>query len=168
MSKLLENGPMTSEEADDLRRQLGQKERLVESLERDLRDAQQETKDERDRSANAKKALAAVRHQLQPLFTSLRLLFGELDTVDIPDSFVGGKPATGAPQNNSVWESQKRRFPGRPADIIDALLERPGMTTQALATTLRADVRTISRNIFVLNKAGLIEKNGSQFFLKEL
>ena len=167
-TKLLENSPLSSEEAEDLRRQLAQKERLIASLEDDLRASQQETKDERDKSATAKRALANVRQTLQPLFTSLRVLFGELDAAGIETPGNGTPAAAGPTASGGIWVAQKRRFPGRPADIIDALLERPGMTTQALATTIRAAVRTITRNIFVLNKAGLVQKNGSQFFLKEL
>jgi hypothetical protein len=45
---------------------------------------------------------------------------------------------------------------------------RPNMNTTELATANRSDPRTITKAIYILSKAGLIEKNGGRFSLKQI
>jgi CheY-like chemotaxis protein len=99
------------------------------------------------------------RNQLSSILQGLRTVFGGGQVESVPAASATSQPK---------WEAQKRLFPGRPADLIDLLLTRPNMNTTEIATALRSDPRTITKVIFILNKAGLIDKNGGRFSLKQI
>lgn len=120
------------------------------------------------------RALAALRRQLTPLYQALQSVFGELDAVGVempttaaaPD---GVEPA--APANArvaAVWESWKAKLPGKPAEFISILLDHGEMSHAQLKIAGRCGSDTVYRTITKLNGAGLINKNGGRFSLKQL
>lgn len=114
---------------------------------------------------DAARALSALRKQLTPLYHALQAVFGEIDAAGVDDD---APMAGGSPRTSAVWESWKSRLPGGPAKIIDALLLHGDMNTQQLAIATGVHRNSIPHMIFKLNKAGLLNKNGGRFSLKQL
>lgn len=112
-------------------------------------------------------AIAALRKQLTPLHLALKAVFGELDGAGLGSTEADtGSSANG--RTAAIWDSWKSKFPGKPAQIIDALLLHGQMTQSQIAIAIRSDRRNVPPMIFKLNKAGLLQKNGGVFSLKAL
>lgn len=134
----------------------------VRDLEAQLRDAQREIVQARRESGHA---LTALRRQLSPLYRALQAVFGELDAAGVDEA----PAASGAvnSRTSAVWESWKSKL-GAAGKLIDALLVHGEMNTQQLAIATGLHRTTIPKHIYTLNKAGLINKNGGRFSLKQL
>ena len=118
---------------------------------------------------DANRALSALRRQLSPLYKALQAVFGELDTAGVEDETAAFNQRS--PRNErtaAIWESWKSRMPGGPAKIIDALLLQSDMNTQQLAIATGVHRNSIPAMIYKLNKAGLLNKNGGRFSVKQL
>jgi hypothetical protein len=76
-------------------------------------------------------------------------------------------PQAGRP---GVWDSWKRKFPGKCADMIDALLEHGELSRFSLASLTAQNPRSGSynQNIYKLNKHELIVKRGDKIALRAL
>jgi uncharacterized protein YlxW (UPF0749 family) len=113
--------------------------------------------------AEAAQSLAALRKQLNPLYRALQGVFGELDAIGVDDA---------APQSNSrtaaVWEAWKSKIGGQPAQLIDAFLLHGEMTSGQIAIAIGISPKNVAQVVHKLNKAGLIQKNGGKFSLKQL
>lgn len=140
-------------------------------LKRELSDAELRA----DRaSEDATRALSNLRRQLGPLYRALQMVFGELDAAGVVDA-PGEPPAAGrtsaasAPDSrvSAVWDAWKSKM-GTAAKIIDALQIHGELNTQQLAVVVGLHRTTIPALILKLNKAGLINKNGGRFSLKQL
>lgn len=136
----------------------------VERLQDDLSHARAALTEERKRSAASARGLVRVKQQLEPLYNSLRALFGEIEDVGVSES---AGPAINSRQG-AVWESWKTKLGGGTAKVIDALLLHGEMNTTQLSIATGLHRTTIPALIFKLNKASLINKNGGKFSLKEL
>lgn len=109
-------------------------------------------------------AIARLRAQLSPLYSALHGVFGEMDAIgDAPDvaPLIDGR-------KKAVWESWKSKLGGSTAKVIDALLLHGEMNTQQVAIAIGLHRTTIPALIYKLNQAGLLNKNGGKFSLKEL
>lgn len=114
--------------------------------------------------------VATLRRQLQPLYSALQAIFGEMDGMG-----VGSEETTTTSQGGlddrqkKVWEAWKTRLGVSAAKIIDALMTHGELNTQQLTIATGLHRSTVSTNgIYALNKAGLINKNGGKFSLKQL
>jgi hypothetical protein len=96
----------------------------------------------------------------------LQQVFGQLDTLGADDSATPASPA-GDPRIAAIWASWKSRM-GAAAPIIDALLVHGEMNTSQLAIAIQRSRKTVPALIFKLNRAGLLNKNGNRFSLKQL
>lgn len=102
-----------------------------------------------------------LRQILGPLYQALRSVMENLPVEDAP-------PADVSTRVSSVWQDWKNKL-GQPAPkIIDALLKHNELNTQQLAIACGLHRTSIPRGIWILNKAGLINKNGGRFSLKQL
>lgn len=115
-------------------------------------------------TTDAARALGALRRQLGPLYSALQMVFGELDSAGVSDA---GPSAPSNDRTKAVWDSWKGKM-GAAAKVIDALLLHGEMNTQQLAIACGVDRTTIPAYVMKLNKAGLINKNGGRFSLKQL
>lgn len=157
--RLLEGAvePLEDSRLDDLTEE-------VRELRRELSQAKAETAlAKRD----AGRALSALRKQLGPLYQALRMVFGELDAAGVDDGVSDAESQSADPRVAAVWASWKSRM-GSAAKIIDALLLHREMNTQQLAIATGLHRTTIPALIHKLNKAGLLNKNGGRFSLKQL
>jgi hypothetical protein len=110
------------------------------------------------------RSVAGLRRELSPLYNALRRLFGEIDNLGVED-----EPAPRVqPKTSAIWESWKRKLGGKPAEFIDILLEHGEMSAAQLKIAAHCGQRTVYDTIFKLNKAGLVNKNGGKFSLKQI
>lgn len=118
-------------------------------------------------SAEAKReaaqSVAALRKQLAPLYRALQGVFGEMDAMGVDDA----APAPSS-RTSAVWESWKSKMPGRTAQIIDALLLHGPLNSTQIAINIGIHRNNVPPLIHKLNKAGLIDKNGTKYSLKQL
>ena len=107
-------------------------------------------------------ALIRVRRQLQPLYTALSTLFG-----DLPES---NEPEERQPRHSTegVWGKWKQKLPGKPAEIIQALLEHGEMSVAQIRVAAHCGQQTVYDVTSKLNKLGLLNKNGGKYSLKQL
>lgn len=164
MHKLLEMGDPS--ELQLLRQRVEELEEEAEQLRGDL-------ERERSKSVVVKRAMTTLRGTLQPLYNGLRMVFGELDAAGIASEGTVGteSQSSSAPLDESRYAPWKTKFPGKTAEMIDALVRyEAGLTRKQLAGFVKIDPGSgsMSQCIFKLNKAGLIEKNGNLIRLRKL
>lgn len=146
----------------------------INSLRRELEEAEKradaaevEARAERRKREAMERGIASLRSTLRPLHEGLSMIFGEMEAMGIQDS-----PARASAQTpdrvSAVWESWKQRLGEGCAKVIDALLLHREMNTQQLAIATGYHRTTVPTYIHKLNKAGLLNKNGGRFSLKEL
>lgn len=142
---------------ESLQRELYQRNREIAELREELRQ-------ERGKANQVESGAAALRVFLRPLHSALLQVFGEMDNMgvsasssSVPDSRVA-----------AIWADWKQKFPGHPSKAIDALLLHGSMTQGQLRIAVGCATGTISNVVSILNKAGLINKNGGKISLKEL
>ncbi len=156
---LLNAGP-EADEATRLRREIA-------GLERELQDAKDEATTAKQASSDAIQAIRALRKQLEPLFTSMKMIFGEISRVDAQQA--GGSPSPDAVFSglSPKWEMMKQKLGGRSAEFID-LLQHGEMNAAQLRAAAHCDIKTAYSVIKRMRDAGLLNKNGGKFSLKEL
>lgn len=109
------------------------------------------------------RAVSALRKQLTPLYRALQSVFGEMESVGDD----AGVPVADS-RTAAIWQSWKARLGPQCGKIIDALLLQPDMNTTQLAIAIGTHRNNIPNLIFKLNKAGLLNKSGGRFSLKQL
>jgi hypothetical protein len=114
---------------------------------------------------------AALRTTLDPLYTALRAVMGEIEVIDPPDSPAPVAQAGGGVADSrvaEVWKSWKERLGPMCGKVIDALLLHGEMNTTQLSIAAQIHRTNVPKAIFKMNQAGLINKNGGRFSLKQL
>jgi hypothetical protein len=143
----------------------------IRRLESELRAARLEIQKANNEAATAIAAVTALRHQLSPLHRALRAIFGEIDLIAQPEavqSSAGASPVAADSRIAAVWTAWKEKLPGLPARFIDAMLTHGEMNAAQLSIAAPCHRANVSKIIYRLNKAGLINKNGDRFSLKQL
>lgn len=119
----------------------------------DLRDALAQVKLERD---TLKQATDGLRRLLAPLW-------GELQHIPQSATVVGTTVSGSDPR----LESAKKRMPGKPAELIDLLLEHGPMTVTNIIAIARWGKNSVYQTVSKLMKAGIVVNNGGRYTLKE-
>jgi len=92
-------------------------------------------------------------------------MFGEIELAVGEETFSAPASASGAAlqaaNGDPRWEHAKRQFPGKPAEIIDALLVQPPMTIVQLHKFCRMSYDTAKQAVRKLAGAGLIIREGN-------
>lgn len=157
MPQPLLEGRVEPEEVTWLRRE-------IVGLEAELKAA----KDERDMAKQAIQDSAHVirifRERFGPFFEFLKFLFGEASRVD---AGIGNASHASGGNLSPKWEMLKQKLGGRQAEFID-LLGHGEMTAAQLRAAAHCDIRTAYSVIEKMKGAGLVNKNGAKFSLKEI
>jgi hypothetical protein len=105
--------------------------------------------------------IRGLKSQLEPEYRAMQMLFEDLEQF--------GSNGSG-PANSEIWEPWKVKLGKRPAQMIDALLDRGELTRTQLATLTGQSPGSGSyaNNLSQLNKNGLLEKNGDKLSLSKL
>jgi hypothetical protein len=148
-------GRVQSDEVTRLKRE-------IVGLEQELRDARAEAQTAKQAAADSVAAVDAMRKQLEPEYTALRMLFGQIDRVDVPGN--GGAAAARGGTGARI-ESLKARFPGKAAEIIQLLAEHGQMSRSQLAAALHVAPQTVSDTVFRIKS--FLTKNGGMYSLRE-
>lgn len=147
----------------------------ITELEAELRKVRRE-RDDAERAAgraqeDTSRALAMLRQQLSPLYRALQAVFGELDAAGVPDTAPSAAPGAGPSADarvSAVWQAWKGRLSPACGKVIDALLLHGELNSAQIKVAARLGTSTVSDSVYKLNKAGLINKNGGKFSLKQL
>jgi hypothetical protein len=140
--------------------------REIAGLEQELQQTKETANKAKRAAEDSIQAIRALRSQLQPLYTALKMIFGEIARVET--GTIGNTPGfTGPGGLNPKWEMLKTRLGGRQAEFID-LMQHGEMTAAQLRAAAHCDIRTAYATIEKMKAAGLLNKNGGKFSLKEL
>lgn len=141
----------------------------IADLQRELRETRAELLRAKADATQAKqetaRAVSALRRQLTPLYRALQAVFGELDAAGVEDMPSPTSPSRTA---DPRWESWKQKMSGRPAEIIDLLLLHGEMNRNQLMAAMHVGKDVVRVTLSRLNVAGLLNKNGGRFSLKQL
>jgi hypothetical protein len=152
----------------DPMKRVNELQREIDDLRNQLEDVQTELRRERQKSGTMERGVARLREALTPVYSGLQMIFGEIEATGVSGGS-GNSPTPAADSRIAkVWESWKGRLGEGCAKIIDALLLHGEMNTQQLAIATGYHRTTVPTYIYKLTKAGLINKNGGRFSLKEL
>ena len=152
--------PNRAEQHDDELKELREEnKRLARALQDANLRAERATED-------ATRAMSSLRRQLSPLYRALQGVFGELDAAGIADAAQPNGPTN--TRTAAVWEAWKKRLGGKPAELIDALLLHGDMDSAQIAIAIQCHKNSVPQIVYKLNKAGLLNKNGGRFSLKQL
>ena len=157
------NQPLLMGKVDDRDETVERLQRENSSLRSELRECHEQL---RTAKIANEMALGKLRKWLAPQFEALKAVFGEMDAV-LPTETASASPQADG-RTKAVWDSWKGKLGGSCARVIDALLLHPNVNTTQLAIAAGMSRKSIPNIIFKLNQAGLINKNGGRFSLKEL
>jgi hypothetical protein len=141
--------------------EMDERDEIIASLRAQNRKLDEALRLERNRVGQAEHGVKELRKILTPLHRALQAVFGEIEEMGLPD---GGSPE----RSNPKWESWKSKMPGRPAEFIDLLLLHGTMNRNQLMAAAHCGKDVVRVTISKLNVAGLLNKNGGQYSLKEL
>lgn len=146
------------QQIDSLQHELYERNRQLVEVEEALRQ-------EKLKNAAVERGVSQLREILSPMFSGLKMVFGEIDSMG-----VGSSPFSGGidPRKAAVWEDWKRKLGGKAADAIDALHIHGEMTHTQLKIHMKCGQQTVYDTVHRLNKAGIINKNGGKVSLKQL
>lgn len=119
----------------------------------------------RETTSKYEAAMRSLRVKLEPLYTSLRMLFGDLEVIpdDAPPAVFGGAPAA----SGDKWEGWKRKLGGKTAATIEALQSHP-MTRAQIRVATQSGWSTVDEVTAKLRGMGLVNKVDGKFCLVEL
>lgn len=156
---LLSEGP-EAETSTRLRREIA-------GLERELQEAKDEATAAKQAAADSVQAIRALRKQLEPLYTALKMIFGEISRVEIEESGTARNFSTTGSTLSPKWEMLKAKLGQRESEFIDLLQHGP-MTAAQLRAAARCDIKTAYRVVEKMQSSGFLSKNGGKWSLKEL
>jgi hypothetical protein len=138
---------------------------IIDGLRRRVAQLEEELQAERSKANSVEAGAMQLRAALNPLYTALRRIYGQMDEMGIEDA----PPTTKGPRRASeAWESWKQKLGGKPAQAIDTLLLHGEMNAPQLRIHLQCGRDYVYNVISILHKANLINKNGGRISLKEL
>jgi hypothetical protein len=113
-----------------------------------------------------------IRNLLTPLYRGLRLTFGELDALPIPNTMspaVNG-PSIVANPKLVIWQKWIDKFGSDSLNgkMITTLLEHGQMSTDQLRVAMQCSGQSVINAYNRLLKHGLISKSGGKYSLREL
>jgi hypothetical protein len=139
--------------------------REIVGLERELQEAKDEAAKAKQAAADSIHAIRALRKQTEPLYLALKMIHGEISRVDA-EQINTSADSVSTGKLSPKMEMMKRSLGGRQAEFIDFLSHGP-MTTAQLSAAGKCHRDTVAQVIHKLTRAGLIDKAGGKFSLRE-
>lgn len=138
--------------------------RKIERLQAALDDAEERATN----GAQAVRAVAAMKLTLTPLYNALRVLFGEIDAVnvDVPHNAMPGSAAA----IPAVWQSWLDKFGTGTLQyrFVSTLLKHPTLTATQLRVHMQCSNQSVYDTAAKLNKLGLSSNNSGKYSLREI
>jgi hypothetical protein len=132
-----------------------------------------ELRKERRKNEGIEKGVAELRKTLTPLYQGLQMMFGHMEAMGVSGSNQATASAPGTdPRKAAVWEDWVGKLGGRESfagKMIIALLQHGALTSKQIAIHIGTKrMQTVYETTLKVNKAGILDKNGDKFSLKEL
>lgn len=134
-----------------------------------LRESETARLTEQGRANAIEAGVRELRGALNPLYQALRHVFGEMEAMGVSGGVAAGQAAS--PRSSVVWDSWKQKLGGNSAAarIIDFLMVHGELNHTQIRIHLGTNrMQTVYDAVSKLNRAGLLNKNGDKFSLKEL
>lgn len=137
----------------------------IRDLKHELRQAQNDAAHEKDKAGEV---LGEMRRLTLPFYRLLQAIHGEIDRLGVAETsnVASASPTTEA--KKAVWDIWKQKLGSPCARIIDALLVHGTMTRTQLCITTGIQGSNIAKPISRLYTANLLNKNGSEYSLKQI
>jgi hypothetical protein len=121
----------------------------------------QENRDLLSKLSRTMAVIDALRKRFEPEYRDYQALFADLNSAD---------PSNGHHANREVWEPWKQKLGKRPGMMIEALLQRGELTRTQLATLTEQSANSggYANNLSILNRNGLLERNGDKLKLRSI
>lgn len=145
----------------DLQARIRQLEQDLFTRNRQLNEAEDALRQERQKTAQTERGVQELRNVLNPLYSALQHIYGEINNMGVDST-----PAS--TKHSVIWESWKQKLGGLPAKAIDALLLHGEMSRTQLRIHVGCATGSVADLVYRLNQAGIINKNGGKISLKEL
>ena len=166
---LLSPLPDQSARIRDLEKQIYEKNRQLNERDQAIRDLNASLSKAEEERDSALVAMGALRSVLLPLHNGLKAVFMEMDAAGVPGSAIPSSQESASPRSSAAWDSWKAKMGGAAAKIIDLLMLHGELNHTQLRIHIGTNrMQTVYDAVSKLNKAGLLNKNGDKFSLKEL
>jgi len=156
--------PNQQKTIDDLTRALHEADERADRLELELRA-------ERRKNAAVEQGVAELRTILAPLYQALGMVFGQIEVMGVGAASTV-PPTSVDPRKAAVWDSWIEKLGGKESfagNMIAALLQHGALTSKQIAIHIGTKrMQTVYETTLKVNKAGILDKNGDKFSLKEL
>lgn len=137
-----------------------------------LRESETARLTEQGRANAIEAGVRELRDSLAPLYRALRQMFGEIEAMGVGSTQgTQGAPVATNPRSSAAWDSWKQKLGANSAAarIIDFLMVHGELTHTQIRIHLGTNrMQTVYDAVSKLNRAGLLNKNGDKFSLKEL
>jgi hypothetical protein len=139
--------------------------RELAGLEQELAQAKDEAQKAKHASADAIHAIRTLRKTLEPMYTAMKMVFGEILRVDAEAA--RATPAGG--DNGDVWPDRVAKLGGKAQAILQVLIDGAGpMTLSQVARAAHCDPRTGSARLSELMARNWVQKVGhGQYAIKQ-
>lgn len=145
-------------------------------LKREIAGLEQEVEKYKDEAQQAKvaardavTAVSALRKQLEPLYNSMRMLFGEIDRVTVEEiAGDAASPVSARTRDDSKWTLWRGKLPNKEWEVVEAILVHGHpMTRSQIAAAIRSNKTNVSSWCSRLVGKQLLVKQGDAWTLRE-
>ena len=172
MSMTLVGVPDHASQLRSLQQELYTRNQQLAAAEKMIGELESELAREKAKSRSVERGAQKLRQQLSPLYQALGMVFGEIETMGIGDSGESSSPSSSDPRKAAVWDSWVEKLGGKDSfagKMIVALLQHGALTSKQIAIHIGTKrMQTVYETTLKVNKAGILDKNGDRFSLKEL
>lgn len=155
-------GHVESEDTEQLRAEVRKLRAEVARLESSNAVGGAKLKDAGRELEQTQRVIVAIKKILGPLHEVLGVLFGEIEEIGGVDAHLDITPVSGK------WQLIGARVGGKQKQIIDLLLLQNQMSVKQMSKAMHCAYNTADSNARAMREAGLLEKNGAQYSLKNL
>lgn len=139
--------------------------RKIQNLEDTVADLREQLQVSQQQGKASVRVLQSLRHQLGGLYGALKMVFGELDSVDTNSEQVEAGTSSRA---SAAWDRWIQQLGGNRSSVLKALLEHGEMTRVQLRVASQVPDGSLNGVTSELFKMGLINRGGGKYSLKQL
>ena len=139
--------------------------RRIERLTGEKSRLQVELLEAKERLKAMESGVRSIQRMIEPWKNAIGLLFGEIENMNMEDEH----SKTSVPSRiSAVWDQWKRKLPGKPAEVIQCLLDHGTLSRQQLRAAAGGGWSTIDAATGKLASLGLIDRAAGKYCLRQL
>jgi hypothetical protein len=137
-------------------------------LQREVENLQMEVQRVKNESKRSLVAIAHLQEALEPTFRGMKMIFREMDALDLPE--VGSPAHSSQPtarNSNPKFAAALQRLDGKKAEVLRLLMDVGPMSMTGIKTALGGRPQTLYDATSHLGRMGLIKKADGKFVLDD-